>query len=230
MADVFNTFNTEVEKRHQEMLDELESISVENLKSEGLTLSLGGKTFKFTDLEIVKDENLEEKLRKEFKEKLNLQQQRIREKINSKINQLLIMHKQKQDELDRKEQQMKRKYAEAAMMPDLTQDHFLKGLSVSKGNNNDELIWYYRGMYNPRFILFISADENGRFYNRGKKRKEIPTALASRMKKPIVIQINTKKDTVTSVSTRQIVENGRPTITEFQHYHYFQYNDNVEIR
>jgi sensor domain CHASE-containing protein len=90
-------------------------------------------------LKIIQDESIEERLRKEFKEKLNVQQQRIRDKINSKINQLLLMHQNKQQELDRKEQQMKKKYSEAAMMPDITEAHMLKGLSVVKGSSNDEI-------------------------------------------------------------------------------------------
>jgi hypothetical protein len=99
----------EVEKRQQEMLIDLESISVDNIKAEGIILSFGGKSFKFKDLEVIKDESIEDRLRKEFKTKLNDQQQKIRDKINIKINQLLQMHQQKQNELDRKEEILKKK-------------------------------------------------------------------------------------------------------------------------
>lgn len=219
MSDVFNTFNAEVEARHKEMLDDLDDINLDNLKAEGVTLSFGGKTFKFTDLEIIQDENVEEKLRKEFKEKLNVQQQRIRDKINSKINQLLLMHQNKQQELDRKEQQMKKKYSEAAMMPDITEMHMLKGLSVVKGNANDELVWIYRAVYNPRFIVVYNSGRGSAYDGSRKARKAIPSRLVNRMKKDILLIIKTKGNQVTTVATKELVSNGGRTLPVFQHYH-----------
>jgi len=218
MSDVFSTFDTEVKSRHEEMLAELESISVDDLKAEGLSLTFGGKTFKFTDLEIVSDENVEEKLRKEFKEKLNTQQQRIRDKINSKINQLLILHQQKQQELDRKEAQMKKKYSKAAMMPDITEAHLLKGLSIVKGKENDELTWIYRGVYNPRFIVYNDTNVGD------KVRKPIPSRLVSRMKKDMIILIKTKGSKITSVSTKKPTTRGLQ-LPSFQHYHQMGHGD-----
>ena len=61
---VFSNFADEVQSRHKEMLDELETISIDDLKSDGVSLSFGGKTFKFTELEIIQDESLEDKLKK----------------------------------------------------------------------------------------------------------------------------------------------------------------------
>ncbi len=218
--DVFSTFENEVESRHKEMIDELESISVDNLKAEGVTLSFGGKSFKFKDLEIIEDETLEQKIKKEFKDKLNTQQAKIREKINAKINQLLLMHQQKTTELERKEQQMKRKYADAAMMPDITENHMLKGLSVVKGAMNDELTWVYRAVYNPRFIVIY---EDGSAYSGSKKkRKPIPARFVNRLRKDILIIVKTKKDKVTGVATKKIKkdENARGReLPAFSHYH-----------
>lgn len=209
--DVFSTFETEVESRHQEMLDELETINVDDLKSKGVSLSFGGKTFKFTDLEIMEDESVEDRIRKEFKEKLNVQQSRIREKINDKINQLFQMHKNKQAELDRKEKQLKRKYSQAAMMPDINESHMIKGLSVVKGSNNDQLVWVYRAVYNPRFVVMNS---HGR-----KVRKAIPSRLVNRMKQDILIIIKTRGKEVTGVATKSNVSNDNIHLPDFQHYH-----------
>jgi hypothetical protein len=217
-SSVFSTFNAEVEKRHAEMIKDLESISVDDLKSQGLQISIGGKTYKFNDLEVVEEEDIEDKLRREFKEKLNIQQGRIREKINNKINQLLAMHKQKQQEMDRKEASMKRRYQDAAMMPDLTMTHFAKGLSVVKGSHNDELIWMFRGVYNPRFIVYY--DESG-YSSRTKHRKKLPSALLNRMKKDIVITITTKKEMITSIVTKYLSdEHGVKQLVDFPHYHH----------
>lgn len=164
--DVFSTFDNEVKNRHNEMISDLESINVDDLKTQGVTLSFGGKTFKFTDLEVTDNNDVEEKIRLEFKQKLNEQQQRIRDKINQKINQLLMLHQNKQQEMERKEKRLKQQLEEAALMPDIKSSHMLKGLSVFKGNSNEELLWVYRATYNPRFIL-LSTDH-------GKEKKPIP--------------------------------------------------------
>lgn len=221
-SNVFNTFNSEVEKRHQEMIQDLESISVDDLKNEGLQLSIGGRTYKFTDLEVVDDKDIEEKLRREFKEKLNSQQQRIREKINQKINQLLLMHQQKQQEMDRKEAALKRQYQDAALMPDIKERHMLKGLSVVKGGHNDELIWVYRAVYNPRFIVYY--DGIG-YTNRNKHRKRIPDRLVNRMKKDILILITTKKETITGVKTKELNIDSTGVLPNFDHYHQTGHDD-----
>lgn len=219
MSDVFSTFEAEVESRHKEMLDDLESISIDDLQAKGLTISFGGKSFKFKDVEIVEEETLELKLRAEFKDKLNTQQQRIREKINAKINQLLLMHQQKTQELDRKEQAMKRKYRNTAMMPEITEKHMLKGLSVVKGSTNDELVWVYRAVYNPRFIIIPVHDENN--HSGRKQRKPIPARLVNRLKKDILILVKTKKDQITEVMTKKTEKDNASDIQlpAFPHYH-----------
>jgi hypothetical protein len=214
---VFSTFADEVQSRHKEMLDELESISIDDLKTDGVSLSFGGKTFKFTEIEIIQNETLEDKLKKEYRTKLNEQQQRIRKKINTKINELLLMHQQKQQELDRKEQQLRLKYQNSAMMPEITEKHLLKGLSVVKGRSNDELTWIYRGIYNPRFVLVVN-DQN---FSRSKSKKPIPARLVNRMKKEILIIIKTKKDQVTGVKTKKIKMDNpdNSDLPSFSHYH-----------
>jgi hypothetical protein len=217
MPDTFVTFEEEVESRHTDMLSDLESITVDDLKSGGVCLSFGGKTFKFKDLEIIQDERMEDKLRKEYKEKLNTQQQRIREKINSKINQLLLLHQQKQTEMDRKEKILRKKYADSALMPDITDKHMLKGLSVVKGVSNDELTWVYRAVYNPRFIIIYDETYNVH----SKQRKPIPARLVNRLKKDILILIKTKKNVVTSVHTKKTKKDNDHDLElpKFNHYH-----------
>jgi len=216
MARAATNFEDEISARHQEMIEDLESISVDNLKSNGVQLSFGGKTFKFNDLEIVEDDSLEKRLRKEYKEKLNDQQTIIREKINAKINQLLLMHQQKQQELDRKEKNIKRKYADMAMMPEISEKHMLKGLSVVKGSANDELVWIYRAVYNPRFILIA----DGSFHSK-KDRKPIPSRLVNRLKKDILIVVKTKKERITSLVTKKTKKDNESDfeLPSFQHYH-----------
>jgi len=211
MAPDPDVFSTEVKSRHDQMISELESINLDDLKAEGLKISLGGKTFTFKDVEVVADESVEDRIRNEFKDKLNTQQQRIREKINAKINQLLVMHQQKQREMDRQAEQLKKKFAESAMMPDLDESHLARGLSVVKGSSNNSLVWVYRATYNPRFIIHYP----GNTVREGNKvKKPIPTRLVNRMKQDMLILIKTKNNNVTSVATRTLKR-----MSPFPHYH-----------
>jgi len=217
MSPTDDVFTTEVNKRHEQLIADLDSIDIDNLKSEGLRISLGGKTFTFKDVEIVADESVEERIRNEFRTKLNDQQQRIREKINSKINQLLVMHQQKQRELDRKEEQMRKKFAETAKMPDLDESYIARGLSVVKGRSNNSLVWIYRATYNPRFIIHYP---NNSVSDRNKVKKPIPKRLVNKMKQDMLILVKTKNDQVTGVVTRTLKGN-----SPFPHYHQQTTND-----
>jgi len=203
MSSVFDTFEEQVNSQQDEMIGILDSISVEEIQSKAMTIQLGGKTIKFTGVEISDDE-MEAKIRKEYKDKLNAQQQRIREKINTKINQLLTMHRQKSEEMTRKEAELERKYRDSAKMPEITYSHLSKGLSVVKGDGNDRLVWVFRGVYNPKFF----------------DHKPLPTRIVSRMKKDILIVVDTRGTSITGVSTRQV--QAVPTggdLEYFDHYH-----------
>lgn len=200
------TFEDEVQEHKDEMIEVLESISIEDIKTEGLSLNFGGKTFRFKDLDIVEEKSLEEKIRGEFRGKLNTQQQRIRDKINTKINQLLTMHQQKQNELDRKERQLQDKYNNAAMMPDITYTHAKKGLMVVKNEgSHDELLWLFRGKYQCKYFK----------KTRARKPKSIAADLRRRLVKDIVLRIRTKGKQIVEVSTH----NPDANMTAFWHYH-----------
>jgi hypothetical protein len=200
------SFEDQVQERKDEMIEVLEGIGLEEIKSTGLSLNFAGKTFKFTNMEVIEDEDLEEKIRSEFRSKLNSQQQRIREKINTKINQLLTMHQQKQNELERKERSLQEKYNNAAMMPDITYDHAKKGLMVVKNEgNHDELLWLFRGRYQAKFFL----------KSRARKTKAIKKDLRTRLVKDIIVRIKTKGSQIINVNTR----NPDASMSAFYHYH-----------
>ena len=200
------SFEEEVQAKKQEMVELLESITPDDVNSNGLSLTFAGKTFQFKELEIVESDDLENKLRAEFREKLNSQQQRIREKINTKVNQLLTMHQQKQNEFERKERQLQAKYNNAAMMPDITYNHAKKGLMVVRNEGkNDELLWLFRGRYQCKFFL----------KSRAKKPKAINKNLRRRLVKDIIIRVRTKGSQVMEVTTH----NPDAEMSPFWHYH-----------
>ena len=200
------SFEDQVQERKDEMVEVLEGITLDEIKTTGLSLNFAGKTFKFTDMEVIEDEDLEEKIRGEFRSKLNSQQQRIREKINTKINQLLTMHQQKQNELERKERSLQEKYNNAAMMPDITYDHAKKGLMVVKNEgNHDELLWLFRGRYQAKFFLT----------SRARKPKAIKKDLRRRLIKDIIVRIKTRGSQIIEVYTC----NPDARMSAFSHYH-----------
>lgn len=206
-------FEDEINDRKQELVGILESITLEEMETSGLSLNLGGKTFRFSGIEVIADENLEEKIRTEFRAKLNSQQQRIREKINTKINQLITIHQQKQNEFDRKERSLQAKYNNAAMMPDITYAHAKKGLMVIKGStsDHDELHWLLRGRYQVKFFK----------KSRAKKAKAIKRDLRARLIKDIIVKVKTKGSGIIGVSTH----NPNATMSAFSHYHQMTHGD-----
>lgn len=200
------TFEDEVQEKKAEIVALLESIALDDIASKGLSLSFAGKTFQFKDLEVIEEDGLEEKLRSEFREKLNSQQQRIREKINTKVNQLLTMHQQKQNELERKERNLAAKYNNAAMMPDITYTHAKKGLMVVRNEGvNDELLWLFRGRYQCKFLKKARA----------RKPKAIDKSIRQRLVKDIIIRVRTKGTAIVEVTTH----NPDADMSPFWHYH-----------
>ena len=207
------SFKDEINDRKKELIDTLESITLEEMEASGLSLNLGGKTFRFSGVEVIEDENLEEKIRTEFRAKLNTQQQRIREKINTKINQLLTIHQQKQNEFDRKERSLQAKYNNAAMMPEITYEHAKKGLMVirGEGSNHDELHWLLRGRYQVKFFK----------KSRAKKAKAIKRDLRNRLIKDIIVKVKTKGSAILGVTTHS----PNATMSAFPHYHQMTHSD-----
>lgn len=198
--NVFDTFEDQVQSQQDEMIEILDSINVDDINSKAMVIQIGGKTIKFSGVEIAEDD-LETKIRKEYKDKLNAQQQRIREKINNKINQLLTMHRQKSEEMTRKEAELERKYRNTAKMPDINYNHLTKGLSVVKGSGNDELVWVFRAVYNPKFL----------------DHKPLPNRIINKIKTDVLIVVDTKGAAITGVSTRTVDPGSG--LDYFDHYH-----------
>lgn len=204
-------FEKELKDQEKFMIEDIESLSIDDLKSNGITLVIGGKNYIFKGVEIVSDFSTEKKVRNEYKEKIKTQQDVIREKINSRINQILVMWKNKQKEMERKENDLKTKYSKAAMMPDLKENHYTQGLSVIKGRNNDELEWMYRAVYAPKFMKVYNNDGSGKH-----QRKMLSQPHQTKLKTNILIVIRTKGNNVSSIVTKKDNNNG---LIKFSHYH-----------
>jgi len=195
----------DLDKTHKEMIKILEGISVDDITTKnGVSIQVGNKIFKFNGLEVIPSDNIESIIRNEFRDLINDQQQKIREKINQKIGQLMTMYNQKQNELTRKENELVKKYSNAANMPEIGLSHIDKGISVCKAETGF-LNWIYRGVYNPKFINMETSTG----------RMPLDTRIIARLKQDIFFVIKTKGANVIEVSTRKIND----SCHFFDHYH-----------
>ena len=179
------------------MFDCLDSIDIDNIVSDGLSIRVGDKVLKLNVISQTKIPEVDE-IKTEFRQKLNSQQRLIKQKINDKINEITEYHHSMKIEFKRKEQELKDILARSAPMPDILYRHAQNGLSVAKGENKNELIWLVQGVYWPKSYDHIQIDPK----------------FSKKMISNVVYLIHTKNDRVTGVSTRKPIG-----LDYFSHYH-----------
>jgi hypothetical protein len=181
----------------EEMWSMLDGIKSDDIELDGLTVRAGNKVLK---LEVVSEEplDIEEEIRKEYRDKLIEKLNIIKKHINDKINSMSDFVSRIRFEYERKEEELTRKLHEAKLMPDVSVEDAKKGLSVVKGTGQDEYIWLVQGIYWPKTL----------------DQEYIDPKYQKKMITPIVVLIETKGKKVQRVSTRQPIGLGY-----FQHYH-----------
>lgn len=184
-----------------EMFSEIDSVGVEDLKTNGVTLRSGNKIIKF---EVVSEEihPIEDEIREEVRIKLAEKMAEVKENLNTRINDMMNLTRQVKDEAERKVRDYKAKLNNTQIMPDVTHAHAKKGLSVVKGEG-DETIWLIRGVYWPKYVV----DQNDEY-------RQIEPRYAKKMMSEVVFMIKTTGKVVKNVSTRQPIGLGK-----FHHYH-----------
>jgi len=183
-------------KQFKSVLDDLDEVDIDKIKTEGMSLRVGNKLVVFKSVE----ENpitVEDEIRNELREKINSQQKIIRDKINAKISEMIEYFNQVKKEYRRKEQKLEQTLANSISMPEVTFDHARRGLSVLKGNKG-EIIWLVQGIYWPKTI-------DG---------KHIEKKFSKKMISNIIFMVKTKGNNVIGVSTRQPIG-----LDYFEHYH-----------
>lgn len=185
----------------QNMFNDIDSLNIDDVKSEGITIRVGKQLVK---LEVVSDSpiSIEDEIREEFRSKIKSKLQEIKTRLNTQIQSLVDSTTQVKIEFERKENQLREKIARAHPMPDIFMKHAEKGLSVVKGDRQDELIWLVQGVYWPKTF----GDMN--------EMKEIDPNYSKKMMTHIIFMIKTQGDTVINVTTRKPLGLGL-----FQHYH-----------
>jgi hypothetical protein len=189
--------NEKAEEVKTVMFDCLDSVDIDKIVSDGLTIRVGHKVLK---LSVVSQSMIPEvdEIKSEFREKLNTQQRAIKQKINEKINEITEYHHSMKIEYKRKEQELKDILARSAPMPDILYRHAQNGLSVAKGENKNELVWLVQGVYWPKTYDHVQIDPK----------------FSKKMISNVVYLINTKDNRVTGVSTRKPIG-----LDYFSHYH-----------
>ena len=179
------------------MFDDLDGVNVDDIKTNGITIRSGDKLVK---LQVVLEEpiTVEQEVREEFRQKLSAKLQEIKNRLNTKVTEMVEMTSRIRIESERKETDLKEKLRKAKPMPDITWRHARQGISVIKGERADELIWLVRGVYAPKFV----------------DRKPIQPAYAKKMISHVVFLIRTVNNKITEVSTRKPLG-----LDWFMHYH-----------
>ena len=179
------------------MFDCLDNIDIENIRSEGLRVRVGEKILR---LEMVSETDIPEleEIKQEFKERINLQQARIKQKINSKIEEITEYYHKMRLEYKRKEKELKDILSKSAPMPDIFKSHARQGLSLVKGDGKNQLIWLVQGVYWPKTY----------------DNEKIEPKFSKKMISPVVYMIKTNDNKVTNVSTRKPIG-----LDYFMHYH-----------
>lgn len=192
----------EIDEKRQEIFDLVDQYSdsdvsgdLKELISKGFQIYVGGRVvnFEVTDVEELPADRLKEDVKQQFRQKL----EQIKESINEKLYSLSESYESIREKLD-DELQKAKDTNNVVPMPDVYERHAAKGLSVVRGNSNDELIWLYNGYY------YVKTVDN----------KPISDELRKSTIKPVTVRICTRGSRVTSVKLKRF-----NTLNNFKHYH-----------
>ena len=184
-----------------DMESTLDGINIDDVKSEGMSIRIGGRVVK---LEITEEVSLpEDEIRAEYSAKLTEKLQQIKGILNEKMSEMTYMVEQNRQDFEEKERELQTRLSEANLMPDITYDQAKAGLSLVKGHRQyqgepDVLTWLYQGVYWPKFV-----DDH-----------PIEPKYAKRLISPVTLEIVTVKDRIRSVTVRKTIG-----LAKFRHYH-----------
>lgn len=179
----------------------VDSLSMDDVKSEGMTIRIGGKIVK---LQFTEEVSLpEEEIRAEYSRKLTEKLQSIKDALNEKMSEMSYMVEQNRQDFEEKERQLQARLANANLMPEISYEHAKAGLSVVKGHpsyrgDKDVLTWLYQGVYWPKT------------YNQ----RPLDPKFTKKLISPVCIEIVTIGNRVGSVTVRKTIGLGK-----FDHYH-----------
>jgi len=185
------------EKDIKYMFEQIDQVDVDAIKLDGVTMRLGNKVLRLVvDSESPSD--VEDQIKEEYRQKLAIQLNTIKDNINNKVSEMSEFVNTLRREYELKERTLQKRLDGVTAMPDLNENHMYSGLSICKGNYPGEIFWLVQGIYWPKYV----------------DRRAIEPNYTKKMMSHIIICIQTKKDKITSVSTRKPLG-----FDFFQHYH-----------
>ncbi len=179
---------------------QIDNIDINEVKNDEVNLRIGNHVFKLVNIGNVDESYIENKIREEFKQKLSKKLEVIKKKINVKLNQMSDFVTTIREEYEQKEAGLQQQLRNAISMPDVTEIHAKKGLSVVRGGGKDNLIWLVQGVYWPKYVNHVPIEPD----------------YSTKMITPIIIMIKTSDRRITNVSVRKPIG-----LKRFSHYHSF---------
>lgn len=186
-----------LKKGMDEVFATVDKVDIDSIQMDGITIRAGRQILK---LQVVQTEDLPivDEIKEEYKKKLNDQLGRIKTAVQSKVSEMVTFISTIREDYEKKEIELKKRLDSAQIMPSISADHMRKGLSVGPGARKNELYWFVRGVYWPKFVDYNPIDPR----------------YAKKLVTPIVIQIITENDIVKSVTTKTPIG-----LKTFSHYH-----------
>lgn len=180
------------------MFEQLESIDVDKIQMEGVTLRIGGRALKLVYQEDIPT-NIEEEAREEFREKLAVKLQLIKANINNKVSEMSEFVNALRRDYEVKEKELQKRIDNIqAMPPDMNYKHAYQGLSICKGETRNEIYYMVDGLYWPKYV----------------DRQAIDPIYTKKMISHIVILFRTEGNRIKECSTRKPIG-----FDYFDHYH-----------
>src|SRR5574343_179416 len=186
------------DKETEEIFATIDNFSIDDLTVTGMSVRSGTKVLKLAVVETRDHSDVISDIKEEYKSKLRAVTLKIKDQINSKLNELRFAAIQAKQEYEKKEEALQKRLSKSNVMPEIHEADAHK-VAVVRGNDNGYVTWVVRGIYCPKFV-------DG---------KRIDPTWGKRLVFPILIYITADNSgRVVSVSTRNIA-NGR----YFSHYH-----------
>lgn len=169
--------------------------NIKDLISDGIQIYVGGHVVKFeiSDVEELPADKLKQDIKQQFQKKL----EEIKNSINDKLYSLSESYESLREKLEDEIEKYKSENVKVEM-PEITYDHAKRGLSVVKGNNQNELIWLFRGKY-----MVNTVDS-----------QHIEHELIKRTVKDVIVEIRTHDRNVVKVKLKKLHQ-----LDDFIHYH-----------
>ncbi len=154
---------------------------------------------KILEYQVSKEEDIDiELIREEVKEQYNQRLGEIKEIVSEHFREFKYIYNKEMSQIKDKEKELEKRLQRSNLMPDITNAHFIKGLSVAKGTDVGSLNWLYRTIYHPK--MYGS--------------QVIKPEFSKKMITPITIVVTTKENKATSVRVMKATGWSR-----FEHYH-----------